>query len=120
MEGVHKYTVLLPLPGTRLFRLAERMDETAFLSNRDLNKPRFRKEDAAMYTGFSALASERHARAYVAAFDFARARGGPPRWNVILEFELDPGEGHVCADTRGEGHFTVWGDRFKTLRGIPI
>jgi hypothetical protein len=114
-----RYTVYEPGVQSRLFRLAEH-ETTAFMSNHDRGTVPMPREDAALHRGFSALETEDHAKDYVSRFDNARKRGLPPRWGLILEFELDPARGHVVADTGREGHFTVWGDRFRVVRRIPI
>jgi hypothetical protein len=113
------YTVFRPWADQNLFRLAE-SEDTAFFSNHDLQREPLRGEDAALHRGFSAQVSEELARKYVNLFDAPRRRGEPPRWNVILEFVLDPVAGHVVADTGRRGHFTVWGQDFRIERVIPI
>lgn len=99
--------------------MAENLTD-AFVSNFEKGLPPLPREDAALHRGFSALTDEEIARAYIARFDGPRRRGEPPRWNVLVEFELSREQGHVLAATGREGHFTVWGHGFSVHRVIPI
>jgi hypothetical protein len=93
-------------------------DASQFVCNKDLGKARLwpglgpgRGEDHAQYQGISAFDDPRVGVRLARSVNEARRRKGqPPRWTHIARFVVDGHSGQVVADTRSQGHFSVWGD----------
>jgi hypothetical protein len=110
------YVATIPPDTITLFRLIQgaRSDSPQFVSNQRLEKIRAwpgRGEDLLMYQGISAYDDPELARSMAARVNDPLIRKGkPPRWTHIAEFHVDGHSGMAFATTRGEGHFTVWGE----------
>lgn len=80
-------------------------------------------EDACDYLALSCYDTHERANANALAYDADRRRGRTPRWNAVVELQLDPHEGQVCAQSFEEGHYSVWVDepsRLQILNTLPI
>lgn len=110
------YVATIPADAIWLFRLISgpRADAPQFVSNQRLERARAwpgRGEDILMYQGISAYEDPgRAASMAVPVNDRLERRGKLPRWTHVAEFLVDGHAGMVCARTRADGHFTVWGE----------
>jgi hypothetical protein len=111
-----EYRVRVPAEDFTLYRLilSERPDSIHFVSNEKLEKPRLWPgwgEDVAQYRGISAFETPELAfRMARVVNERLRQKGKPPRWTHVAEITVNGHLGHALARTRGEGHFSVWGE----------
>jgi hypothetical protein len=105
-------------PGDRipLYRLMSgpSPDAHEFVSNAAMEKVRlfpYAKEDALTYKAISAHERFTQARRLAESVNGRLNRQEkPPRWSYIARFYVDGHLGHALAQTRTEGHFSVWGE----------
>lgn len=110
MAGDRTHTVVVPSQGLVFYRLlrdaAAPPDE--FSSNRDLGKRQRSAENALIFRGISVWQQIEQAESLARHLNHLAPRRRPFRY--IAAVETDPVHGHACAQTRSEGHWTIWGE----------